>query len=113
VRLGDASLAAPFTAKSPSIACVADLLRQGRASLARAQQQAQQGIAYALSNLLYHFVLVRGICACVCACVFPCVCVCVCVCVCMRERECVCVCVGCVHVCVYVVGGKTRGRHAQ
>jgi len=59
VRLGDASLAAPFTAKSPSIACVADLLRQGRASLARAQQQAQQGIAYALSNLLYHFVLVR------------------------------------------------------
>jgi hypothetical protein len=58
VRLGDASLAAPFTAKSPSIACVADLLRQGRASLARAQQQAQQGIAYALSNLLYHFVLV-------------------------------------------------------
>lgn len=41
-------------------AAVSDLLRQGRASLARAQQQGQQGMAYALSNLLYHFVLVRG-----------------------------------------------------
>lgn len=40
---------------------MADLLRQGRASLARAQQQAQQGIAYAISNLLYHFVLVRAL----------------------------------------------------
>jgi cation-transporting ATPase 13A1 len=57
LKLGDASLAAPFTSKNPSIMCVPDLIRQGRASLARVQQQSQQGLSFSLSNLLYHFTL--------------------------------------------------------
>jgi cation-transporting ATPase 13A1 len=57
LKLGDASLAAPFTSKNPSIMCVPELIRQGRASLARVQQQSQQGLSFSLANLLYHFTL--------------------------------------------------------
>lgn len=33
VRLGDASIASPFTAKSPHVSCVLDIVRQGRCTL--------------------------------------------------------------------------------
>jgi len=53
IKLGDASLAAPFTAKQPSVTCVLDIIRQGRASMGMVQRQAQYGIFYSLSSLLY------------------------------------------------------------
>merc|ERR1719491_851489 len=41
VRLGDASVSAPFTSRSPSIQCVIDIVRQGRCTLLSALQQQQ------------------------------------------------------------------------
>lgn len=54
VRLGDASVAAPFTHGMPSIACVLQIVRQGRCCVLAAVQQAQIMI---LSCLLNVFVL--------------------------------------------------------
>jgi cation-transporting ATPase 13A1 len=41
IRPGDASVAAPFTSRTPSIRCCVDLLRQGRCTLLSALQQQQ------------------------------------------------------------------------
>lgn len=41
VRPGDASMAAPFTTRAPSIRAVVDLIRQGRCTLLSALQQQQ------------------------------------------------------------------------
>ena len=41
VRPGDASVAAPFTSRSPSVRNVVDLIRQGRCTLLSALQQQQ------------------------------------------------------------------------
>merc|ERR1711915_164325 len=41
VKLGDASTAAPFTSKTPSVASVIDIIRQGRCTLLSAVQQMQ------------------------------------------------------------------------
>jgi cation-transporting ATPase 13A1 len=41
VRPGDASVAAPFTSRSPSVRAVVDLIRQGRCTLLSALQQQQ------------------------------------------------------------------------
>lgn len=39
VQLGDASTAAPFTTRTPSIGSVVDIIRQGRCTLLSAVQQ--------------------------------------------------------------------------
>lgn len=41
VKLGDASMAAPFTSRTPSICSVVDIIRQGRCTLLSAVQQMQ------------------------------------------------------------------------
>merc|ERR1719443_1454249 len=41
VRPGDASVAAPFTSRAPSVRSVVDLIRQGRCTLLSALQQQQ------------------------------------------------------------------------
>ena len=41
VRPGDASIAAPFTSRSPSVRSVVDLIRQGRCTLLSSLQQQQ------------------------------------------------------------------------
>jgi len=57
VRPGDASKAAPFTSRTPSVSCVVKLIRQGRCTLLSALQQQQIMMleciisAYALSAL--------------------------------------------------------------
>ena len=57
VQLGDASLAAPFTSKLPSIASVVDILSQGRCTLVSSIQNQQILVltclisAYSLSTL--------------------------------------------------------------
>ena len=41
IKLGDASIAAPFTSRTPSINAVVDVIRQGRCTLLSAVQQMQ------------------------------------------------------------------------
>ena len=41
VRLGDASISAPFTCRTTSVKCVVDLIRQGRCTLLSTVQQQQ------------------------------------------------------------------------
>jgi len=41
IKLGDASIAAPFTSRTPSIASVVNIIRQGRCTLLSAIQQMQ------------------------------------------------------------------------
>merc|ERR1719199_531918 len=41
VQLGDASIAAPFTSRTPSISSTVDIIRQGRCTLLSAVQQMQ------------------------------------------------------------------------
>ncbi|CAM9834772.1 unnamed protein product [Scytosiphon promiscuus] len=58
VRTGDASLAAPFTSKKPSIAAVVDVVRQGRCTLAAVVHTYQMVALHALfssytSSVLY------------------------------------------------------------
>merc|ERR1719230_1805246 len=57
VQLGDASIAAPFTTRTPSISSTVDIIRQGRCTLLSAVQQMQIMMldsmisAYALSAM--------------------------------------------------------------
>lgn len=60
IRPGDASVAAPFTSRTPSVRAVVDLIRQGRCTLLSALMQQQIMMlestiaAYSLSALSLH-----------------------------------------------------------
>jgi cation-transporting ATPase 13A1 len=54
VRPGDASVAAPFTSRTPSIKAVVDLIRQGRCTMLSALQQQQ---IMMLECMIYAFTL--------------------------------------------------------
>ena len=52
IRPGDASVAAPFTSRTPSVKAVVDLIRQGRCTLLSALMQQVLCIIYIVYSML-------------------------------------------------------------